>query len=89
MIKYLFNIGLALDQFANTVLLGDPDESLSGRCGRAMMSGRPKFWVPYLASIIDWTVLLFKAEYNHCMNSVEAEETPKEKEIWSWVKAQE
>lgn len=84
--NYLYNLALAFDQFINAVLLGDPDESISGRTGRAIASGCPKWWVPFLAIHLDWAFETFFGEQNHVGNAIELEETPKEKEIWSWQK---
>jgi len=55
--QYLYNVALALDQFINALLLGDPDDSISGRVGRAERTGKPKWFVPYLASFIDFLFL--------------------------------
>ena len=86
MIQYIYNLGLGLDQFINVLLLGDPDESLSGRMGRALISGAPKWWVIPAAKVLDSVVLALFGERNHCLNAVEQEERPKEKELWSWIK---
>lgn len=84
MIQYIYNILLGADQMLNAFLLGDPDEGISGRCGRAMVSGRPIFFVPYLAKVIDWFARVLTGEVNHCLNAIEHEEFPMEKELWSW-----
>lgn len=84
--KYVYNVGLGLDQFANAILLGDPDESLSGRLGRASFSGRPKWFVEPLRKANDWVWFALAGETNHSYRSVEPEETPKDKELWSWIK---
>jgi hypothetical protein len=86
LIKFLYNLGLGLDQFVNVLLLGDPDESLSGRLGRALISGKPKFWVPPMAKANDWLWEKLAGELDHCVASVEPEERPHEKELWSWIK---
>jgi hypothetical protein len=86
MLQFIYNLGLAVDQFANVLLLGDPDESLSGRLGRAMLSGRPKWFVPTCAKLNDALWLLLMGEKNHCLNAVEHEECPAEKELWSWIR---
>ena len=83
--KYLFNLLLSLDQLLNVILLGDPDDSLSGRCGRAVLSGRPKFWVTPLMHVMDFLFLTLAGEENHCLSSVEPEELMK-KELWRWSK---
>jgi len=84
--QLLYNLGLGLDQFTNVLLLGDPDESLSGRLGRAKLSGRPKYWVEPMAKVNDKIWKFVTGEENHCVNSVEPEERPFEKELWSWIK---
>lgn len=86
LLKYLYNLALGLDQFLNVILLGDPDESLSGRMGRAKLSGRPKWFVPPIVWINDKIWLLLAGEVDHSINAVEPEERPKEKEIWSWTR---
>jgi hypothetical protein len=83
--KYAYNFFLGLDQFLNAILLGDPDESVSGRTGRAYLSGKGKWWVPALRRHLNWVFKHF-GDYPHCENSVEPEERPLEKEIWSWIK---
>lgn len=84
--QYLYNLGLGLDQFVNVLLLGDPDESISGRLGRAMQSGKPKWFVPPLAKANDALWLFVTGERNHCANAVELEECPGSKELWAWYK---
>lgn len=84
--QYLYNLILGLDQFINTILLGDPDESISGRIGRAMQSGRPKCFVPYLAHFNDWIFWVIFKEKDHNLNAIEPEERPFEKELWSWIR---
>jgi hypothetical protein len=84
--QYAYNLLLGLDQMVNVVLLGDPDESLSGRTGRAMMSGQAKWFVSPLSRGLDILAILLTGERDHCRNAVEPEERPKEKELWSWIK---
>jgi hypothetical protein len=81
--QYLYNLGLAIDQLLNTILLGDPDEGLSGRLGRAYLSGKPKFWVKPLMRVNDWLWLVLTGESDHSVNAVEPEELH-EKELWRW-----
>lgn len=83
--QFVYNVALGLNQFTNVLLLGDPDESLSGRLGRAYLSGRPKWWVTPLMRLNDAAWLLFSGERDHSVNAVEFEEA-KEKELWSWIK---
>jgi hypothetical protein len=84
--QYIYNLALSFDQFVNTILLGDPDESISGRCGRAIESGHPKWFVLPLAFLIDLLFLMVFGEEDHVKNAIEPEEQPHEKELWSWIK---
>lgn len=83
-LQYGYNLALAIDQLANAILLGDPDESISGRTGRAMKSGNPKWWIPMQHKIIDAIFYILFKEKDHCFNGMEPEERPYEKELWSW-----
>lgn len=64
--SYLWNILISLDQFANTVLAGSPDETISSRAGKAMREG--KAWGCALCKILNWF------ENDHCAKSIEADE---------------
>lgn len=81
--QYAFNLALTFDQAVNVILLGDPDDSISGRCGRALLSGKPKWWVKPLSMHVDWMFDFIFNEKNHCLNSVEEGEKY-EKELWCW-----
>jgi hypothetical protein len=83
--QYIFNIALSLDQFINALLLGDPDDSISGRCGRAIKSGRPRIFVKPLAKCIDFIFLKLFNDVNHCYTSIEPEENMTY-ELWKWSK---
>lgn len=68
--KYVLNILIALDQLANALLLGDPDETISSRMGKYAERGRG--WVPcQLCKLIN----LF--DKDHCKNSIELDEGAK------------
>lgn len=82
--QFLYNFGLGLDQFVNVLLLGDPDESLSGRLGRAHVSGRAKWWCEPMRRALDAFVFLAFGETDHCVNAIEPEESDS-KELWSWI----
>jgi len=41
--SYALNIAIALDQLANALLAGDPDETLSSRAWRAEQKGQ-RYW---------------------------------------------
>lgn len=64
--SYLINLLIALDQLANTVLRGDPDETLSSRAHRMRMKGQPVWG--WTAKVID---RLFWFDKDHCRTSWE------------------
>lgn len=65
--KYILNILIALDQLLNTILFGDPDETISSRVGkRRHLRG----W-KQLSWLID---KLFFWEKYHTENSIEKDE---------------
>jgi hypothetical protein len=82
----IYRIFLAIDQLLNVFLLGFPDESISGRTGRAMATGRPKWFVPYVHRFINGLFDLL-GENHHCESAVEPEENFNERlELWRWYK---
>lgn len=65
--KYIINILIAIDQLINTLLLGDPDETISSRVGKRR---HQKGW-KQLSAVIDF---LFFWEKYHTKNSIEEDE---------------
>lgn len=65
---WFLNMAIAIDQLANAVLRGDPDETLSSRAYRMHMKGQP-YWGG-LANVIDW---FFFWEADHCRKAYESE----------------
>lgn len=66
--RYLWNLLIALDQLGNALLAGDPDETISSRCGKRIQ--RPKgCWLCRALC-----ALLRRIDPNHCINSIEADE---------------
>ena len=63
---WLKNIAVWFDQGLNTLLLGDPDETLSRRAGRARAKGER--WGCYLCKVLDWI------DQRHCAKSVEGDD---------------
>lgn len=58
--RYLLNLLIATDQLANTLLRGDPDETLSSRAYRMHAKGQPVWW---------WTMHAINALFfnrDHC-----------------------
>jgi hypothetical protein len=63
---YLWNLLVSLDQFINTFLLGDPDETISSRAAKAQLKG--KRWGCTLCRLLDFV------QKDHCLKSIEADE---------------
>lgn len=64
---YLFNLLIALDQFANTLTGGNPDMTLSGRWGRLIMENRCVF-CKFVCRILDYF------DMQHCQDAAKNEE---------------
>lgn len=65
---YILNVAIALDQVANVLLAGAPDETLSSRAHRMRAKGHR--WWGWTANAID--ALLF-FDPNHCARAYESE----------------
>ena len=63
LLNYLYNLHVALSQLINTLLGGDPDESLSGRIGKSLVAGG---W----AARVPWPALLRR----HWLAAIEPDE---------------
>lgn len=84
--RYGKNMALAADQNANVLWLGAPDETISSRCGRALASGRPKWYIGLvLAPFVDWAARRFGDGPDHCLRAIEGP-LAREGEVWSWQK---
>ena len=75
--QYPFNLGVSLSQTLSVILGGDPDETVSSRCGKAQKNGGYLF-VFIVAPVIDWLL----QEPDHCIKSIEPDEGAKE--VWHW-----
>ncbi|WP_454752143.1 hypothetical protein [Cupriavidus necator] len=64
--RYLWNLLISLDQLANTVAGGSPDETISSRAGKAMQQGRR--WGCILCRFLHWF------DHDHCAKSIEPDE---------------
>lgn len=62
--RYIINILIAVDQFFNTVLGGDPDETISSRLGKHVAKKDSRF-----ANLI--CKMLNLIDPNHCIKSIE------------------
>jgi hypothetical protein len=68
----LLNILISIDQFANTILGGSPDETISSRVGRNAIQG--KKWALIAEKVINWIFWDLVKEENHCRNRIEWDE---------------
>lgn len=66
--KYLFNIAVSLDQFANTLLGGDPDETMSSRMGKHLANHDKCPVCNFLCKLLN------KIQKDHCVKSIEQDE---------------
>lgn len=65
--KYIINILISIDQFVNTIFGGDPDETISSRTGKAVVSGKG-----YIAEVLNKFLNFF--EKDHSVKSIEEDE---------------
>jgi len=65
--RYVWNFLIALDQMANTILGGYPDETISSRMGKCVKSNNCKF-CGFICKILD----IF--DKGHCEKSIENDE---------------
>lgn len=63
--KYLWNILISIDQLANTILGGDPDETISSRAGKLQEKRK---WACLLCKLLNYF------ETDHCKKSIEKDE---------------
>lgn len=83
-----FQLAVAVDQYMNVVWLGNPDETISSRTGRAIVSGKPKWYIKYLLHpFVDWAARRFGDGPDHCVRSIETDEhMERQYEVWKWYK---
>jgi len=67
-IKYLQHILYSIDQFGNTLMFGDPDETISSRAGRVWPGS---WWVKFIDFVMFW-------QSNHCHKAIEKNEGKKD-----------
>jgi hypothetical protein len=70
--RYIQNLLLGLDEFANTIIGGAPGDTISGRAGRAARDNR--VWGKFLCSILNWL------QKNHCEEAIEHDAAGRHKE---------
>ena len=67
LIAWVWNVLIALDQLANTIAGGDPDETLSSRMGKAVRENRC-----LACRWVCWA--LGKIDPGHCTTTIEEDE---------------
>ena len=65
--QYLFNILISVDQMINTLLAGNPDETISSRMGKLNRAGKCKPCT-FICKILS------RFDKRHCFNSIEDDE---------------
>ncbi len=71
--RYLYNVVLSVDQLGNSLLLGDPDETISSRIGRIKRKwGGTIPWTRPAAKITDW--ILERIDPGHSERAIEDDE---------------
>lgn len=67
--SYIRRVLIAIDQLFNTVLGGDPDETISSRLGKAARTGSTK------AKVACWLIgKVFFHNTRHCSEAIEEDE---------------
>ena len=64
--RYIWNNLLAIDQLANALLGGDPDETISSRAGKRLMEN------DRIAIVLCWFLDFFESD--HCHKAIETDE---------------
>jgi hypothetical protein len=67
-VRYIFNILIAIDQLFNAILFGDPDETISSRIGKKIRAGTKNKFLIVVAKILDWI------DPNHVIKTIEDDE---------------
>ncbi len=63
--RYLLNLFISVDQLANTIIGGDPDETISSRMGKRVDTCKLCKWICSALNLLD---------KRHCKNSIEYDE---------------
>ena len=72
--KWTWNVLVSTDQFVNTLLGGDPDETISSRMGK-WMSYETDLVRRQIAKPVCWVLDIFDS--GHCSSSIEEDEGKK------------
>jgi hypothetical protein len=71
--QYTVNVLIGIDQLANAIFKGDPDETISSRLGKIKRKyGKIPFRRYPLRCLID--MMLEKIDPNHCIDAIEDDE---------------
>ena len=71
--QYILNLLLSIDQLGNSVLGGDPDETISSRLGKLKVRhGGTIPWYRPVSGLVDY--LLDKIDPNHSIDAIEEDE---------------
>ena len=68
---YSMNNLVAPDQWWNSALMGEEDETVSSRLGRAVKSGRPKPYAKAFAMFVNLIFRVIAGQKNHVLESIE------------------
>jgi len=82
--NYAFNLAIAVDQLANSFVLGSTRETISGRVNRALHSETPQWFVAGFGRFVDWLAVLVARDHNHIRKSDII--TDFQDELDSWIK---
>ena len=71
--RYLMNFLISIDQLGNSLLAGDPDETISSRIGRIKVKYGGKVpWTRPITKLAD--LVLDKIDKNHSIDAIEPDE---------------
>ncbi len=73
--KWAFNYWIAVDQLANSLTLGDPDETISSRVGKWSIAEDPGMFRDATSGALCFFLDL--VDDDHCANSIEYDEGEK------------
>ncbi|CAH2606132.1 conserved exported protein of unknown function (plasmid) [Rhodovastum atsumiense] len=79
--KGALNLALALDRFANALLMGSANETLSQRTARARAAGHR--WASVACAVLTWAANRLGTPGDHCANSLDGDGTYGV-ELWHW-----
>jgi hypothetical protein len=68
--RWLLNILIAIDQLVNAVCGGDPDETISSRCGKVVKKSRFAYWLCRFLNLLDPRHSERSIEADECKNAV-------------------